>query len=344
MAPASAPPLLLMLVLLLLTSLSTRSIDLGSEIRPEDIALVQYDSRAMDDYWLASAQWNKHYCDRHRHQFIYYSTVKQCQYDKDNPLASPWCKVKAMVQANEDYPDVKVFVYMDSDAVVDMRFKDQPVGTLLKTMQTKMLWDPEAKPMVFNQDGPCWWCGLIKRVGYDKCLNAGTVLWYRHRESEAVLNAWWHAAMDPYATNPIKRKFRIKWPWEQDRQMALFNRTPEHIQIAPDPGRSEMKNNYGWSNWCLSHLPGHGCFISHHCAHKGSKAQLIQLYKVPEGYFPRCVERKGACCVLGCPSSRSSCSFPPAHPPNPIPPTSVACRSYANATHPFGFKIDTLRL
>lgn len=33
----------------------------------------------------------------------------------------------------------------------------------------------------------------------------------------------------------IFRKFRIKWPWEQDRQMAVYNRTPEHIQIASDP-------------------------------------------------------------------------------------------------------------
>ena len=27
---------------------------------------------------------------------------------------------------------------------------------------------------------------MIKRVGYDKCLNAGTVLWYRHPHSEKV--------------------------------------------------------------------------------------------------------------------------------------------------------------
>lgn len=31
------------------------------------------------------------------------------------------------------------------------------------------------------------------------------------------------------------RKFRIKWPWEQDRQMAVYNRTPDSIQIASDP-------------------------------------------------------------------------------------------------------------
>lgn len=26
----------------------------------------------------------------------------------------------------------------------------------------------------FYQDGPCWWCQMIKKVGYTMCLNAGT--------------------------------------------------------------------------------------------------------------------------------------------------------------------------
>ena len=33
-------------------------------------------------------------------------------------------------------------------------------------------------------------------------------------------------------------------------------------------------------SWCLSHLPGNGCFISHHCSHKGSKQMLMKLYKL----------------------------------------------------------------
>ena len=64
--------------------------------------------------------------------------------------------------------------------------------------------------------------------------------------------------------------------------MAVFNRTPEHIQIAPDPNAGEMKLNAGHRDWCLSHLPGNGCFISHHCAHQGSKNALIRLYQVPD--------------------------------------------------------------
>ena len=31
------------------------------------------------------------------------------------------------------------------------------------------------------------------------------------------------------------RKFRLKWPWEQARQQAVYNRTPEHIQVGARP-------------------------------------------------------------------------------------------------------------
>ena len=80
------------------------------------------------------------------------------------------------------------------------------------------------------------------------------------------------------------RKFRIKWPWEQDRQMAVYNRTPEHIQIVPDPDKSEMilsNNHKKGDGWCLSHLPGNGCFISHFCADQKSKDVITRKYTVP---------------------------------------------------------------
>ena len=65
--------------------------------------------------------------------------------------------------------------------------------------------------MVFNQDGPCWWCSLIKEKGYEMCLNAGTVMWYRHEKSLKVLQDWWRSSMDTYADNPLQRKFRNNW-------------------------------------------------------------------------------------------------------------------------------------
>ena len=143
-----------------------------SKLRNEEIAIMQYDSRKLRDYWLVSARWNKKYCEKHGHVFIYYASREGCHHNNEK-LATPWCKVKAMISANHDYPEVKFFIYMDSDAVLDKQFEELPLTSILGTMQSKLQWNPDKKPIVFNQDGPCWWCRLIKEVGYDMCLNAG---------------------------------------------------------------------------------------------------------------------------------------------------------------------------
>jgi hypothetical protein len=164
--------LLLLLLLSLFDSLlSSSSLELNS-IQSHEIALLQYDSRPLGDYWLASALWNKKYCDTHNHVFIYYSGG-DCNYDANTRLASPWCKVKAMRQANIDYENVKFFIYMDSDAVIDKKFQFTSVNEYMVLMQRELNWDLKDKPIVFNQDGPSWWCSLIERVGYRTCLNAG---------------------------------------------------------------------------------------------------------------------------------------------------------------------------
>ena len=41
-----------------------------------------------------------------------------------------------------------------------------------------------------------------------------------------------------------------------------------------------MLKNRELNPWCLSHLPGHGCFISHHCSNSASKQVLIKSYQV----------------------------------------------------------------
>jgi hypothetical protein len=77
----------------------------------------------------------------------------------------------------------------------------------------------------------------------------------------------------------LNRKFRLKWPWEQDRQMAVYNRSSEHIQVASQPARPHMQTRAGYvDGWCLSHLPGSGCFISHYCANAHSKQVMKDLY------------------------------------------------------------------
>ena len=84
--------------------------------------------------------------------------------------------------------------------------------------------------------------------------------------------------MDPYEGDPIKRPFRVKWPWEQDRQMALYHKDSTLIQVASHPEKPEMDRHAGVKDWCLSHLPGSGCFISHHCEGPKSKQNLIAKY------------------------------------------------------------------
>jgi hypothetical protein len=68
-------------------------------LEPAQIAIVQYDSRPLRDYWLTSAVWNHYYTQLHGHQFIYYNLEKECHY-QETKLADAWCKVKAMLQVD----------------------------------------------------------------------------------------------------------------------------------------------------------------------------------------------------------------------------------------------------
>jgi hypothetical protein len=60
--------------------------------------------------------------------------------------------------------------------------------------------------------------------------------------------------------------------------MAIYHRSPQHIQIASQPNSSMLDDGNGW---CLSHLPGYHCFISHFCANPASKQRLRVLYQLP---------------------------------------------------------------
>lgn len=175
-----------------------------SSLQPHEFALLQFDSRQLKNYWLAAAEWNNEYCKKHGHKYIYYSNQEYCHHGEEK-LADAWCKVRAMLNAHEDFPEVKVFIYMDSDAVIDKRFANISLNSMFNELQNRLNWDPNEKPIIFNQDGPCWWCTFIMKIGYNMCLNAGTVVWYRHPISETVLKQWWDSSMDSYETNPIKR-------------------------------------------------------------------------------------------------------------------------------------------
>ena len=54
----------------------SRSKRIIQEMKPSEIALLQFDSRHLDNYWLTSAIWNDHYAKKHGHKFLYYSLTK----------------------------------------------------------------------------------------------------------------------------------------------------------------------------------------------------------------------------------------------------------------------------
>ena len=43
------------------------------DLKPQEAALIQFDSRPLNDYWLASALWNQAYANYH--VFIFEATV-----------------------------------------------------------------------------------------------------------------------------------------------------------------------------------------------------------------------------------------------------------------------------
>lgn len=61
--------------------------------------------------------------------------------------------------------------------------------------------------------------------------------------------------------------------------MAVYNRSSHLIQVAAQPKRATMQTRAGYViGWCLSHLPGSGCFVSHYCANANSKQVMKKLY------------------------------------------------------------------
>ena len=63
-------------------------------------------------------------------------------------LADAWCKVRAMNQANNDFPDVKLFIYMDSDAVVDKAYVN--VSVVSKVAEIQQLLQVVTLPFFFS--------------------------------------------------------------------------------------------------------------------------------------------------------------------------------------------------
>ncbi len=267
------------------------------------IALVMFDTRKVrsGDYWFTSAQWNSAYCMSHGHQFVLYSMHDStCLSTNSSVELNPvWCKVKAMQQAQQDLGDkVDFFFYMDSDAVIALPFFNYSLNDLLLNMTYKLNWNTAERPLVFNQEGNSWWCGIVlPPTRFFYCLNTGTVVWRSSERATQVLQRWWESALDPYETEEfdannktnLRFAFRDDWPWEQDRAMFLVHANDtiaSYIQVAPRPNQSEMEFDLGTYDWCLSHFPESNCFVAHYCVDVDAKSFMGELYaNYSEIYF-----------------------------------------------------------
>jgi len=152
----------------------------GVDLQPHELAIIQFDTRPMGNYWNVSAHWNYAYALQHGHQYAYFTLPegRACS-RKGAPLSPAWCKVKAMMRAQRHLPRAKAFLYMDSDAVVTTQ-GNHSMTDVLAYIRQALDWDVQQQPIAFNQDGPGWACSnVMATTGYDFCLNSGTVFWRR---------------------------------------------------------------------------------------------------------------------------------------------------------------------
>lgn len=184
-----------------------KHIERSTDIKPNELVIVQFDSRPLDAYWNVSTRWNKAYCDKFGHKYIYISSRENCRYGT-HLLSDPWCKVKAMVKVDKLFSknsEIKAFLYLDSDAVITVNYS---MTAVLSYIQQDRNWDMQSKPLAINQDGPGWSCKSALERGYPQCLNSGTVFWMRNPKSSAILMEWWKSAGEPYET---ANKFTSPW-------------------------------------------------------------------------------------------------------------------------------------
>lgn len=202
------------------------------DIKPEELAVIQFDSRAINTlnrhakvrlkYWQVSARWNKAFCKLHGHKYYYlslrrpsscsittnYTFIHDEKTHQILSLADPWCKVKALRQFDEYlhgesiYADIKAVLFIDSDAIITLQF-NHSLHTAINYARSTLKWDINRQPVALNQDGPGWACKNTLRRGYSLCLNSGTVLWFRSSLASEILQFWWQSAADPLASEMI---------------------------------------------------------------------------------------------------------------------------------------------
>lgn len=183
----------------------------SNDIKPEELLIVQYDSRPLANYWNVSTRWNKAFADHYGHKYMFLSSRENCRYGP-YLLADAWCKVKAMLLADkyiaQKDKSIKACLFLDSDAVITVNYS---MSTVVSFLRKDLHWDVSKKPVALNQDGPGWSCKYTLKLGYEQCLNSGTVFWMRTTTATDILLDWWSSAGEQYlAVNKFPSKWRTK--------------------------------------------------------------------------------------------------------------------------------------
>ena len=126
---------------------------------PSKFAIVQFEGRSpwevqhigpgLTNYvptlWNIGSTYNYLYAQRHQHNYLLYHWGHKgvgCISTNNQTLAEAWCKIRAMMQVQEDFPNAEYFIYLDTDAVIDREFHSQPLQQLFYNMTT---WMPDAR-------------------------------------------------------------------------------------------------------------------------------------------------------------------------------------------------------
>jgi hypothetical protein len=292
----------------------------GYDIQPHELAIIQYDSRPLGDYWNSSAYWNYAFAQKWGHLYLFISgssayedeigdigrvgdaitssrktrkgsnSSTSCHHFKGVTLSPVWCKVKAMIKAKKYLPMAKAFLYLDSDIAITV--SNHSLTDVMSFMRKSLNWDYNEMPMAFNQDGPGWACKhTIQDVGYPFCFNSGTVLWFRNVVSQKILTQWWNLAAQPYSESKFDEPWRDKWPWEQAQMYPIYESFYKYIMrlsfphepFLPWKSTKNPKAQYPTDTvepWCFSHWPGADCFITHFCGSNTQKRRLRDEYLV----------------------------------------------------------------
>ncbi|EGB02649.1 hypothetical protein AURANDRAFT_68689, partial [Aureococcus anophagefferens] len=271
---------------------------------------VQSDSRAPSDvapakrnesWWWASAALTARQAARHGDRYVHYRVPPTGCVAADGltELTAPWCKVKAMLQAMDDFPDAAVFLYLDSDAAVSPAYANRSLVALGDFVAASVAartpgFGDESRPVALSRDGHGHWCvTLWKRRKllphhWDACLNAGVIIWRRDVLGRArdFFERWWALAATCAATccDHFPDAHRV-WPWEQTGLQYVAADGKDVAAAVPvyEPAYPAARHLV-WPPkirykacpvpWCLSHVPGACCVVDHHCAGRRDKFAL----------------------------------------------------------------------